>query len=490
MNWPLIALVLTISLPLLGALLAVASARFGDWIAGVIAVGTLAAAIGLLFFVNAQGAVTLAVGGWAPPLGIQLIADGTATLFLSTTALIMTIVALFSARSILKRGRNSREMHLFWPLLLLLWGALNAIFVSRDLFNLYVGLELVSLASVALVAIEGSRRTLAAALRYLLFALTGSLLYLLGAVLLYTAHGTLDLGLLAAQLGPDDGLALAAITAGLIVKTALFPFHVWLPPAHAGAPTPASAVLSALVPKASLYILLRVWFDAGPIETASVAMTFLGALGAVAVLHGSLMALRQQRLKLIIAYSTCAQIGYLFVIFPLAAAPAVIGTTGADAAWQGTVFQALSHALAKAAMFLCAGLIIEAVGHDRLDRLAGTARAMPMTMFAFGLAAISLMGLPPSGGFIAKYLLVNAAFDAGAPLWSMVVLIGGLLTAAYLVRPLAATWRSPKDDPNELPPGFVDVARRRQLLPMILALASLALGLFSLLPVTLMGGRP
>lgn len=488
MSASLIALVLTLILPLLGALVAVAFARLGAWIAGTVAVATLTAAVVLVLRVAIEGAVVIDVGGWRPPLGIRLIADGPAVLFLSTAALIMSAVVVFALRPILARGRNDRQMHTFWALLLLLWGALNVIFVSRDLFNIYVGLELVSLAAIALVAIEGRRDTLAAALRYLLFALTGSLLYLLGAALLFAAHGTLDLGLLAQRLGQDDGLALAAITAGLVVKTALFPFHVWLPPAHAGAPPPASAVLSALVPKASLYVLLRIWFDAAP-PTDGLTPLLLGMLGAAAVLHGSLLALRQQRLKLIIAYSTVAQIGYLFIIFPLVAA-AGPDSAGADTAWQGTVFQALSHALAKAAMFLCAGLVIEAAGHDRLDRLAGTARALPLTFFAFGLAAISLMGLPPSGGFIAKYLLVNAAFESDVPLWSLVVLIGGLLTAAYLVRPLAAAWRSPHDDPKELPEDLVAVPRRRQALPMALALAGLALGLFSMPPLALTGGLP
>ena len=488
----LLALALVVTLPLLGALGAVASGRHGGRVAAGGAIGTLVAAVWLAVRVAADGAVSVAVGGWTPPLGIRLTADGPAVLFLATTALVMTAVVLHAQRSITgpESGvdRNGPMAHTFWALILLLWGALNVIFISRDLFNLYVGLELASLAAVALVGIEGRRETLAAALRYLLFALTGSLLYLLGTALLYSAHGTLDLGLLAGQLGrhPSDLLALAAITAGLAAKTALFPFHVWLPPAHAGAPPAASAVLSALVPKASLYILLRVWFDAAPEGPGPVGPLLLGALGAVAVLHGSLMALRQQRLKLVVAYSTVAQIGYLFLIFPLVAAAATADPAGADAAWRGTLFQALSHALAKAAMFLCAGLIIEAAGHDRLDRLAGTARALPITLFAFGLAAISLMGLPPSGGFLAKLLVVDAAFAAGAPGWALVVLLGGLLAAAYLFRPMAAAWRSPDEDA----PGFAPVARWRQALPMALALGALGLGLFSAGPARLMGGLP
>jgi formate hydrogenlyase subunit 3/multisubunit Na+/H+ antiporter MnhD subunit len=484
-------LVLVLALPLLGALAAVAVGRHGGRVAASAALATLGTALWLALDVAGDGAVSIAVGDWTPPLGIRLTADGPAVLFLATTAVIMTAVVLYARHWITGPGagvdRGGPMAHTFWALLLLLWSALNVIFVSRDLFNLYVGLELVSLTAVALVGIEGRRETLAAALRYLLFALTGSLLYLLGAALLYSAHGTLDLGLLAGQFGrhPSDLLALAAMTAGLAAKTALFPFHVWLPPAHAGAPPAASAVLSALVPKASLYILLRLWFDAAPDGAGPIGPLLLGALGAAAVLHGSLMALRQQRLKLIVAYSTVAQLGYLFLVFPLVAASAASDPAGADAAWRGTLFQALSHALAKAAMFLCAGLVIEAAGHDRLDRLAGTARALPITLFAFGLAAISLMGLPPSGGFVAKLLLIDAAFASGKAGWALVVLVGGLLAAAYLFRPLAAAWRSPDGEPD-----FARVARRRQVLPMALAVAALGLGLFSAGPAALMGGLP
>ncbi|MEE4329492.1 MAG: proton-conducting transporter membrane subunit, partial [Wenzhouxiangella sp.] len=215
MNLVLVALTLVVALPLVGALAAVAVPRQGGHIAIVAAFGTLAAALVLATHVSDHGPFELAVGQWTPPLGIVLRADGPAVLLLAVAALILSCVVGFSGPWVARRG--GRMTHTFWPLLLLLWGALNVIFVSRDLFNLYVGLELVSLTAVALVAIEGRRETLTAALRYLLFALTGSLLYLLGVVLIYAAHGTLDIGLLAGRLGSGatDGLALAAMSAGL-----------------------------------------------------------------------------------------------------------------------------------------------------------------------------------------------------------------------------------------------------------------------------------
>ncbi len=151
-------------------------------------------------------------------------------------------------------------------------------------------------------------------------------------------------------------------------------------------------------------------------------------------MFGSVLALQQARLKLLVAYSTVAQIGYLFLMFPLAtSAAAQIAGMGA---WTGGILQAISHACAKAAMFMAAGLIAQALGHDRIAGLAGIGRALPMTVLAFGLGGLSLMGLPPSGGFVAKWLLLSAAIDGGQWWWGLVIVTGGLLTGGYLFRVL------------------------------------------------------
>ena len=166
-----------------------------------------------------------------------------------------------------------------------MWGSLNLVFVSGDLFTLYVALELLTFAGVPLVCLDGRGETLRAALRYLLFALLGSVLYLLGAVLLYGAYGTLDIALLAARIRPDPAtLAAAALmTTGLLAKTALFPLHLWLPPAHAGAPAAASAVLSALVVKGSWFLVVRLWFDVMPGVITLSAAQLLAGMGAAAI---------------------------------------------------------------------------------------------------------------------------------------------------------------------------------------------------------------
>ena len=481
-----VALAALPGLPLAGALLAALSGRLGAAVAGGVALGLFAALASLQTDLVAGGPVRLEMGGWAPPLGITLAVDGLAFAFLALTAVVMAAVAAAAAPRFAPRGAETRAGYAFWPLVLWLWAALNLCFISRDLFNLYVALELLTLAAVALVAIEGRAETLAAALRYMVFALMGSLLYLLGAVLLYAAHATLDMGLLALRIdpGPPDRVAMGLLTAGLAVKTALFPFHAWLPPAHSGAPAPASALLSALVPKASFFILWRLWFEALPDLAAPMVMTLLGGLGAVAVLYGSVLALRQVRLKLIVAYSTVAQVGYLFLVFPLAGGAAAVQPWAAGA-WTGTAFQALAHGLAKAAMFLCAGLFMAAAGGDRLEQMRGLVRAMPIAAFAFGLAAVVLMGLPPSGGFTAKYLLMTSAFAAGQPVWAAVLVLGGLLSAAYLYRPMSHLFAA------DHPEGLAPVSRSAQAVPLVLALLAVGLGLASAPPFALMQiGRP
>jgi len=360
----------------------------------------------------------------------------------------------------------------FWPLWLFLWAALNALFLSADIFNLYVTLELLGLAAVALVALAGGADALTAAMRYLLVNLLGSLLYLLGVALLYQNFGSLDIAILAQRVEPSPAVwaAVGLMSAGLLLKTALFPLHFWLPPAHTSAPAPVSALLSALVVKASFYILLRLWLEIFPLsETAPGQL--LGLLGASAVLWGGIQALRQTRLKMLIAYSTVAQLGYLFLAFPL-------GTT---IAWKGALYLLLSHALAKAAMFMVAGNIMRFGGHDRIADLDRVAQRLPLTVTAFALAGVSIMGLPPSGGFIGKWLLLDTALRTGQWWWVIILILGGLLAAAYVFKVIGRTFTQ------------AAVAHEARAVPatmewtaLALALAAILLGLVAPWPLALM----
>jgi formate hydrogenlyase subunit 3/multisubunit Na+/H+ antiporter MnhD subunit len=389
-----------------------------------------------------NGVLKMALGGWAAPLGIQLQADGISMAMLAISALIFSVITLYAWRYF--RGHESAPF--FWILWMFLWAALNALFLSADLFNLYVTLELLGIAAVALVALPQQQAALSAATRYLLVSLTGSLSYLMGVALIYAAGGTLSLDMLAGTLesSPSTSAAFALMAAGLIMKSALAPLHFWLPPAHANAPAPVSAVLSALVVKASFYILLRLWLAVFHSLISPSAVELLGIMAAAAVIWGSLRALTADRLKMMVAYSTVAQIGYLFLIFPLSRL-----TQGSQAALQGGLYFVFSHACAKAAVFLTAGNVIHVMGHDRIARLDGVVRQMPVSMFAFGLAGVSLIGLPPSGGFIAKWLYLNAALTSGQWWWCVLILGGGLLSGAYIFRFFSTAFANREGDTPE-----------------------------------------
>jgi multicomponent Na+:H+ antiporter subunit D len=425
------------------------------------------------------GPVDIALAGLLPPLGIRLHLDGLALLLLWLVAVVLLAATVHAAASI----GATRRTRSFWAAWLMLQTGLHALLLSADLFNLYVGLELTTLAAVALIAWAGSTEALRAALRYLLLAMLGSLAYLLGVALVFAATGTLDLAL---AIDRGDGLppaALALMTAGLLLKSALFPLHGWLPQAHASAPGPVSAVLSALVVKASLYLVYRLWLGAIALPAEAAGM-LLAWLGAGAVLYGSLLALRQQHMKRLIAYSTVAQLGYMLLLFAM---PSVD-------AWHGTLLQIGSHGLAKAAMFLAAANLIQRLGSGDLSRLAGADARLPISVFAFALASVSLMGLPPSGGFLAKWLLLGAAWQHGQ--WGLVgvLLLGSLLAAGYLFRVLALMMARPVFVDAAMPGSAP--ARSAEYAALLLAIAAIVLGfsaapLLDLLPLpAVIGGVP
>jgi len=440
-----------------------------------LAIGALALQTLLALQLAAQlvegGTRAYAVGGWGAPLGIDLYVDGLAAVMLLLTQAVALPLAVY-ARGYFAATPKGRE--LFWPISGLMLAALNALFVSADLFNIYVTLELLGLAAVGLVAIAGGTAPVTAALRYLLATLLGSGAYLLGVALIYGMYGSVSIEVLAPRI--TDGapfaitLAAALMLAGLLLKTALFPFHFWLPPAHGGAPAPVSALLSALVIKASFYLVLRLWLDLfAPLATVAAAQ-LLGVLGAAAILWGSWLALMQTRLKMLVAYSTVAQIGYLFLLFPLAT---LVAPGAADSALQGGTMQAMAHGLAKAAMFAAAGSMIVATGRDDISRLGGVGVRLPLTLFTFGLAGVTLMGLPPSGGFSAKWLLLQAALDSGQWWWIAVMIVGGLLTAAYVFKVLRRAFLPVAEGDR-----VTAVPRALEFSAFALALASILLGLF------------
>ena len=462
-------------LPVLAAAVAACLPRRArPWLGVLASLATLVVVV-LAAVSNLTGSVQTELGGWTPPLGIGLRLTGPGALLILMTALVGAAISLYAAA--LPSGTGGPA---FWPLWLGCWAGLNAVYVSDDLFNIYVALEVVTLAAIALVALGGPPAW-PAAFRYLMIAVVGAMLFLLAVGLIFAQTGTLELHAATDSLGGTTAaLAVSLAATGLALKVALMPLHGWLIPAHSAAPAAVSPLLSALVVKASLYVL---WELVLLLPQAGALLAWvLGALGVLALLGGPIMALRQSRLKPVVAYSTVAQAGYWFVALPVIVtddASAATPGTAAAAALAGTLVLVLSHGVAKAALFMSAGILKEAYGTDELDALGGAGASMPMIIMAMGTAAVSLAGLPITLGFSGKWQLATAAV-IGSHWWLIaVLLLGTLLSAAYLVRTLRPMLLIPDDEPPVRParvPLYV------QAIPMTLGLLAVALG-FATVPI-------
>lgn len=433
--------------PLLAGLFLVLTRSRNSWWVLLASVISLGAAINALHEVLDGGNVVLQLGGWDSPIAIRFGLTPISGLLLVFTALTHLLVAIYAAGSRHSQTRNTD----YWPLSSLLHASLGALWLSTDLFNWYVTLELLSLTSVALIAMAGPKAH-QPALRYLLLSIAASLSYLLGVALLYGRYGVLDIYALAELTKPDNSthLALVLMTVGLMLKAALWPLHIWLPSAHASAPTSVSALLSALVVKGPLFILWMIWTRLAPQELATDAGWLMAVAGILALITGGWAAFRSPHLKTLVAYSTVAQLGYALLAL------------GLLLYWQKPELHValwmfvLAHGLAKVSLFLAAGEMQATLGSKRVATLRGTTQTMPVAMFAFAVAGGSLIGLPPSGGFLAKWVLLQPLFlDSAHWPWALGVMIGTLMSAAYVFRVVALGFdRAPPKPPNFNPDLF------------------------------------
>lgn len=426
-----------------------------------------------------EGPFSYAMGGWTAPYGIELRFDefSAAALFI---CLVFGLVFVYSGRYVPDNMPPRREAW-YYSLLLINLGGMIGFVTTGDLFNLFVFMELVSVSSYALVAIGGGRVAALAGFKYLVAGAVSSVLILFCIGVLLALTGSLNMVDVGARLADVEArapvaLALAGLTAGFLLKAALFPLHAWLPDAHASAPSPVSAILSALVVKLGIFGMLRIYplFSQAPVSLASLNEV-LALLGAVSILAGAFFALFQQDIKLMLAYSTISNIGYVVLGLGLANELAV---TGAG-------IHVLNHALIKATLFLAAGALIHRTGCRTLHDLRGVGRAMPWTSLAFAVGAFSIVGLPPTAGFLGKWYIALGALQAGRPGLAVVLLVGALLIFVYYIRILNAFYFRPPAHDKLLATGEVPAS---MLLPvLILAALCIAGGLFGRWPVLLIG---
>ena len=442
--------VLPLLLPVTALVAAMCSGLVGLWrataarvvaLVGVAAV--LALALAGIAAVGGGDSIHHEIGGWPPPIGIEYVLDPLSAFMAVVVSGIGLFAVVFPARAgfALVPGRAVP----MYALVLLLLAGLLGVAVSGDLFHLFVFLEIYAIASYALVALGGDRAVYAS-FRYLLIGTVGSGLYLLGVGFIYFSTGSLNMadvaGLLPAVAdSPTIAAAAALITVGLGVKMALFPLHVWLPDAHTNAPPAIAALLAAVQVKAGAYAIIRInygVFGPGLVADDLPIAELLTWFGAAGILVGSVMAILQTDFKRLLAYSTVAQLGYIGVGIGLANPIALIGA----------LLHILNHAVMKSGLFFIAGGIYAQTKIKEIPRMSGLGRKMPLLMSGFAIMAVSMVGLPPTAGFISKFYLALGAIEGGR--WPVAVVIVGssLLTAVYFVRLIERIFTGEVTDPK------------------------------------------
>jgi multicomponent Na+:H+ antiporter subunit D len=412
------------------------------------------------------------LGGWEPPWGIEYVLDPLSSSMALLISAVALLVGVYAGPHL--SGWTASRSGIFSSLFLLLTTGLLGIVVTGDFFNLYVFLEISSLAAYALLA-SGTIPSTVATFRYLIIGTIAATFYLLGVGYLYALTGTLNMADVAERL-PEVAnsspfvVAVIFIAVGLSIKAALFPMHGWLPDAYAYAPPTVIGFISAVMSKVSVYALFRVlYFILHPAEIVGQTLTVLSWTAAIAILAGSLLAVAQRDLRRMLAYSSVGQMGYIILGLSL----------GTRAALIGALLHMLNHAIMKGCLFLAVGGVQWRMGSCNLDDFAGISRRMPYTMAAVVVAAISMIGLPPTAGFFSKWYLVTGAIQAHAWVFVAVLIGSSLLSAVYFFRVIEwAYLRAPEHDAPS--------ATRRQELPvqmlmpiLLLATSILLLGLLN-----------
>ena len=399
------------------------------WWAIVATILTLIATLALGRQLQSGTAISYPLGGWPPPYGIELVFDGLAALMVVLCAL--AVMILVASRRYVEATIPASRRSLFYALVLINLGGMNGFVAAADLFNLFVFMEIFSISAYALVAMARGPVAALAALKYLLVGAVSSLLVLLAVALLHAQTGSLNMADVAARLGAAEApgaaaLALGCLVVGFLVKAAIFPLHFWLPDAHASAPSPVSALLSGLVVKMGIVGLVRtrILFAEADIVPLLMLDQLLVWLGVIAILAGAVLAMVQRELKLMLAYSTVANMGYIALGLGLATPAAVSG------ALAHTVY----HATIKTGLFLTAGSILLCTGLSRVDDLRGLGQRMPLTSGALVLGLLAATGIPPTAGFVGKWQIAIGALEAGQAWVIGVILAGALLTLGWAIR--------------------------------------------------------
>lgn len=436
---------LQVVLPLLGALLAAMVRRAGPAYLITVVVSLVMPVISWLLLVQVlnEGPISYVFGNWAAEYGIEYRIDLVNALLLILISTLGAVIIPFARKSVASEIAHDR-IGWFYSVYLLCMCGLLGVAITGDAFNVFVFLEISSLATYILIALGRDRRALLAAYQYLIMGTIGATFYVIGVGMLYAMTGTLNIAMISERIADIETIrpvlaALAFIVVGISLKLALFPLHVWLPNAYAYAPSFATVFLAATATKVAIYLFIRFLFSvfAGGIVLADLPISgILIALSIAAMFGAAMVAVFQSDIKRMLAYSSVGQVGYITLGIALAN---LNGLTGA-------MVHILNHALIKGSLFMAIGAVVYRSGSCTIEDIAGIGKRMPVTMSAFVIAGLGLIGVPGTAGFISKWYLILAALDKGWWWLAFLIVASSMIAVVYVGRVVEVAWfREPND---------------------------------------------
>ncbi len=445
---------LPVIIPLAGAGLAVTLTRHPNTqrVISLVALSAVLVVAGGLLVAASDGPLVVNVGGWAAPVGITLVADHLSALMLTISSAVTLCVLVYSMAQGMADGTQETPVPIFHPTYLVLVAGVANAFLTGDLFNLYVGFEILLAASYVLITLGGTGPRIRAGTIYVVVAIVSSAIFLLAVGLIYGATGTVNIAQLAQRLPEiDPGTRLVfqlLLLMAFAIKAAIFPLSAWLPDSYPTAPAPVTAVFAGLLTKVGIYAILRtqtLLFDDGRVDSilmwAALATMLVGILGAVA----------QNDIKRLLSFTLVSHIGYM--VFGIALAT--------HAGLAGAIFYVVHHITVQTTLFLVVGLMERVGGTTSLNRLGGLARLTPVLAVLFLIPAFNLSGIPPMSGFLGKLGLLQAGIADGTPL-AYVLVAGGVITSLLTLYVMVKAWNKAfwqpaleESEPARIPKGMI-----------------------------------
>jgi multicomponent Na+:H+ antiporter subunit D len=433
-------------IPIIGALLVLLiglgmkrAERVCKNICGIIATIFIFLTLGSLLIyvlplVNQYGVIVVYYSTFTPPLGTCLEID----MFSWFMMLVFTSLAFLVAIYSISYMKDDSGLDKYYALLLTILFGMNGIVMAGDFFTLFLMWETMAISSYVLVAFRKDQwEAVEAGMKYLLMSAFGSTLILFTMSLLYGLTGTLNLAYMAAALRsasptPMLYIIISLLIVGFGVKASIVPLHTWLPDAHPAAPTGISALLSGVVIKTGIYAILRLlllFFS--PLVFINYGL-IVAVFAVLTMTVGNLMALLQDDIKRLLAFSSIVNIGYILVGMAVGMLP--VGTDAQTLGVTGALFHVLNHSMMKGLLFLAAGVYIHAAGTRSLNAMRGVGRKMKLTSFCFAIGILAMIGVPPLSGFYSKFIIIWATIVANQPIIAALTLLNSAFSVAYYLR--------------------------------------------------------